>query len=161
MVRVGPPLQLRQLSDRWGYFIDQYEVTCYGYVTEDMWGKLQDFQTFPKCEGPQVGLSPFMLKDWMDTPVYKEIQRKLRLSNMRMSWEFNALVGFGKEEGGEYQDFVRMIAGFGAYNGGYFQPDIIVRWSWFDAFVKLPVYKAICGALNKVLRACGKLASGY
>ena len=122
-VRVGPRPGMRQADDRWGRLVPQWYATSYGLVTERRWAAVQDFQT----PVPEPTERYSTLEEAVASPSGQEIKRKLELNpSGTVVWEM------GLEDPIRRGEHIRYCAVLG-------EP-YLVRWSWFDAWVRLPAY---------------------
>lgn len=139
LVRVGPKLAIRQLDDRWGWLINAFEATDWGWLDEPSWEKLKDYQTPINLPPPRLpgGLRPEELfKLAMESPYGKEMERKVNLPGRPMTlWEFQAR----HRDGG----WIRFVAPMSYAD----QEPYIVRWNWFQAYLLRPIYATVARVL--------------
>jgi hypothetical protein len=136
-IRVGEgSLRPRRNEGRWSE--EQPGWTCsalYGYLESWKWPAIVDFQTQPVIPTDQLALLKEMaskqatFQDYINTPYGQEIDRKLKLNPGKSTvWQMNVFIS-KKLQGPP--DCMRMCACFGQMH--------LEEWSWFKAFVALPI----------------------
>ncbi len=146
MIRVGPPLRLRQLDDRWGRQISLWEAPSSGFVDEDKWARIAEFQA-PYQPIPNEDLpSPYLsMEALLAHPYGKMVNAKLMLNPSRSTiWEMDLYVTPKSDN----WDRIRMVTSLG-------DPEL-KRWTWVDTYIRRPALHVAARFLNwwnKSLRA--------
>jgi hypothetical protein len=137
-VRVGNKPGLRSATDRWGQRVPFWFAEQYGLVTERRWQAIEEFQApVDHAKMYAAARECKSVEDAMKTPAGQELARKLAQNPANSSvWEIN--VEHARTRG----EWLRMVVFFG-------EPSL-VRWTWFDARVKLPVLQLVAWVLTKL-----------
>ena len=147
MIKIGKSLAIRQDTDRWGQLIPSWSVDSYGWIEEERWEKIKDYQTPVTILNPPEVMeaiktaptSEQAFKILIESPIGIETKRKMSLPPKPYTlWEFNALAP-------NKDDYIRMVAVFGEH--------YLVEWSDFDVYVKYPILQLICKIKNYYARS--------
>jgi len=133
-VLIGRRPQIIHETGRWGEPQPSWSVPVCGFVPGDLWAKIQDFQ---RSIGPSpVGIDRIQF-------AREAIKRKIGHNPSKSTvWQFNlqTKIGIlGTDQGSEY---IRASTCLGER--------LIVRWTWFDVYVKAPVLRAYARLLTKL-----------
>jgi hypothetical protein len=120
---------VRQLTNAWGSPINVWDASYFGYVPEEMWERIQRYQ------------SPVEIPKGMrfDSPEASGIvAERMSLTGSRPTtvWEMNLYLSpKPPKPGSEMDNYIRVVSIMGE--------ETLVRWSWFDAWVRLYIHRAI------------------
>lgn len=128
MIRISNgPIRISTIgSDRWGARIKYWSVNGWAYLEADKLEQIQFYESpLPKTTDVEI------LKDL--------ISRKMKaLNSYHVVHQFNAQKG---------KNYYRMVAVMNNESS-----DRIRAISWIDAYVKYPVYSAICKIANRLIK---------
>ncbi len=126
MIRIsnGPISITKKIDDRWGRPTRYWSVNEWGYVTDERFFELLEFESyvpaFPRAMLEEV------------------LKKRLKWSGGVTCYQFNA--SRGRDE------YIRMIAILNNKD-----KDKLRRTSWIEAYIKYPIYSMICKIANRLI----------
>ena len=133
-VLVGRRLRIIHNTGRWGEPEPSWSVPVCGTVSASLWKKIEDFQQ-------EVGPIP----DGQDRVRYtrEALDRKIGHNPSTSAlWQFNIQTKVGTFGTDQRSEFVRVTTAL--------CERMVVRWTWFDVYVKAPVLRAYAWLLTKL-----------